>query len=252
MGAEAKIELETRTCAGGCGRTFRTMRGSPTLYARSNCEQVCKGKPLTPKEAKRIFSCGTTKPRMAGNDPHAQVWAHCVKEARMCVARMELERLKIAELALKACVVTAGWKRATADRDGVYTLTRFAMDIGVKPATLRQWVRVKKTVVDKVVAKGRTFVEKDYHAAERTMATLKADGLKNPVKIKEQFKREKKDIAQGRNVDHSLRRFINLAQFLERRALKLLPSKDSAGELQEFAEALDAALQAVRKVLKQC
>ena len=249
MSADLKVELETRTCAGGCGNTFRCLPGSPTVYARANCEHFCQGKLYRPEERKDAFR-GKSQ---VVHDAHARVWSLCVKEAKMCVARMQIERLKIADLALKACTIPKpGAERAHAHAQGVYTLTRFAEDIGVKPATLRRWVSVKTNVVDKLDIDVEDFPAKDYHAAERTMIVLKAEGLKDPVKVKERFVKEKTDIAEGRKVDHSLRRFINLAQFLERRALELKPTPESKGELQEFAEALDAALSAVRKVLKQC
>lgn len=35
--------LETRTCVGGCGRTFRCLPTSNTTHARADCDWVCKG-----------------------------------------------------------------------------------------------------------------------------------------------------------------------------------------------------------------
>ncbi len=54
------IELETRTCDGGCGKTFRVMPNSPHRQASANCAWFCKGKKRTNEEIRRGNRHGIT------------------------------------------------------------------------------------------------------------------------------------------------------------------------------------------------
>ena len=37
------VTLETRVCAGGCGKTFKCKPESPAKTAMANCARICKG-----------------------------------------------------------------------------------------------------------------------------------------------------------------------------------------------------------------
>jgi len=40
------LNLEERTCEGGCGKTFKVLPQSPHRFARSDCQHYCKGEPM--------------------------------------------------------------------------------------------------------------------------------------------------------------------------------------------------------------
>lgn len=71
-------------------------------------------------------------------------WDACVIEAKRFVGKRTTNRLRIANLAVKACEIRHG---GVADPDR-YTLSMFADAIGVNPKTLSDWVRVKKQIAD--------------------------------------------------------------------------------------------------------
>ena len=52
------IELEERTCSGGCGMKFKVMPNSPITRARKRCEQYCKGHSMSHDELKQEHWAG--------------------------------------------------------------------------------------------------------------------------------------------------------------------------------------------------
>lgn len=73
------------------------------------------------------------------------LWEKNISEARSIIATTKNQQIKVATLALEVCEISRGGGR----RD-LYTITRFAKEIGVNKKTLSTWMSVKKLCVDKL------------------------------------------------------------------------------------------------------
>lgn len=71
-----------------------------------------------------------------------------VRFARQFINHYEKVRWKICEAALNVCDTSYGGRKVK----GIYSLAKFADDIGLDRKTLYQWIRVKIFVVDKLPA----------------------------------------------------------------------------------------------------
>ena len=123
-----------------------------------------------------------------------EVWNACVEEAKGVLALMRQHRFKIAELAMKACGVTPH-KRHSVGLDKKRELRRFAKEVGVHPATLSEWVIIKKNVIDNL--KPTDYDPDNYMALLRTRRRIKTrtppeaivqiykeESSRNPVQLK--------------------------------------------------------------------
>lgn len=60
----ATVELESRTCIGGCGRVFRCLPSSEARYARAYCGAQCHGQPLTRLQRRDLHALRAPLPRL--------------------------------------------------------------------------------------------------------------------------------------------------------------------------------------------
>lgn len=115
-----------------------------------------------------------------------QRWTKYVAHAKTYVKGMNQGRMKIAELAIEACDIQWGggnhWKKF----EGVYTIKRFAAEIGVHSKTLSEWCAIKRLVKDKLPE--GLFVENNYMAAQRTRQRI--DRKTKPKKVAEVYQEE--------------------------------------------------------------
>jgi hypothetical protein len=122
-------------------------------------------------------------------------WREHVKAAQKEVLSIKQSRMRIVEIALKACTIPkAGGERRHAAANNVYTLKRFAEDIGMEPSTLRRWVQVKVNIIDKL----KDYSDDEpgaYNAAERTHVALGTKGAKDKEVVRKKFKEVKERIA---------------------------------------------------------
>lgn len=70
--------LETRTCAGGCGKQFKCLPTSSARNARSDCDQVCGGKPWLPEQI-RIAQRAGMMPSVSSIEKSKAAQAHVAK-----------------------------------------------------------------------------------------------------------------------------------------------------------------------------
>lgn len=169
------IKMEKRRCGNkDCAQTFTVMSTSPQLFHSTECDYAINGKPerwakrqkadLSKIEAS-IKNGATLKVQAIGReasakhyeaeqnkdfteDEYKERWVKAVVEAKSVVGRMNTDRLKIAELCLKVCEIQVGGNWRAFSR--IYTVHKFAQEIGVHPKTLHQWIRVKRNVHDKL------------------------------------------------------------------------------------------------------
>ena len=93
-------------------------------------------------------------------------WTRYVAEAKPYIIGMQKARMEVAKIAIAACDIQWGggnhWKKF----EGVFTLKRFAEEIGVNSKTLSEWCAVRRLVYDKLPE--GVWVDRDYMAACRT------------------------------------------------------------------------------------
>jgi hypothetical protein len=98
-------------------------------------------------------------------DAMEQRWNRYVESAKPFVINMTKARMAIATLAMKACTIHYGggdhWKKF----NGVYTLKRFAQEIGLNYKTLGNWVCTYRNVLEKLP--DGVYDETKYEAARR-------------------------------------------------------------------------------------
>lgn len=82
-----------------------------------------------------------------------QTWEECVKKASGFVFGRRINRLQIAALAIRACVIKQGGNRKgdwINDVDTKKNLTNFATKIKVNRKTLSNWVYIKVKIIDQL------------------------------------------------------------------------------------------------------
>jgi len=87
-------------------------------------------------------------------------YSDLVEEGKSLINAVDLFKLKIAKLAVKACTIRHGGRSS-----GYYTLSDFAKDIGVDRKKLSDWVLIYRRVV--VPANLKITSEKDWNIAAR-------------------------------------------------------------------------------------
>lgn len=73
------------------------------------------------------------------------LWEKNTSEARSIIAATKNQQIKVATLALEVCEISRG-----GSSKDLFTITRFAKEIGVNEKTLSTWMSVKKLCVDKL------------------------------------------------------------------------------------------------------
>ena len=136
---------------------------------------------------------------MKNNNPK---WEDLVKEARQFVANYDKTRWKIADLAIRACDIHHGKKD-----ESIYTIARFAIDIGMSKGTLSDWVRVRRLVLDKLPKEIQKNPSKHGYSYYKEVAE-KVEFESPATEVRELFEQEV-------SMDHSKRRFIKYYKHLK-------------------------------------
>ncbi len=92
-------------------------------------------------------------------------WDLLVAEARERFKEYNRIGLQIADLALKACDIVHGGGRHWDSHQGVVTVQRFAVDIGMPYKTLHYWICLRRDVLNKIP---NAILEGDRGALRRT------------------------------------------------------------------------------------
>jgi hypothetical protein len=99
------------------------------------------------------------------NEVDLDRWQSYVDRAKKIYRQINKDRIEIATLAIKACEIKHGGGDHWKNFEGVYTLRRFAEDIGISYKTLHNWVTAKLLIKDQV---GDKWDDKNWGAAQRT------------------------------------------------------------------------------------
>ncbi len=83
-------------------------------------------------------------------------WESNVRDAKMLMSARQLNQIKIAELACDACEIRHGGNKH--DYQNIYTLRKFADEIGVVEKTLQNWSLLYRSVYKKLEAEHRAVV----------------------------------------------------------------------------------------------
>lgn len=141
-------------------------------------------------------------------------WLSYVERAKKFVKRMNRDRLDIAQLAIEACDIQLGGGNHWSGFKGVYTLKKFAEEVGITYKTLSNWVRVKRNVVDRLPE--GYYDEESYFAANRV--ANETDRNTSPEEVKERFDKWKNKGTQGHQLLQLHRRVRSGAFFIHNRA----------------------------------
>jgi hypothetical protein len=142
-------------------------------------------------------------------------WKRYVTEARQYVTSMNGHRLHIASLAIQACDIQHGGGAHWSDFKDVYTLKKFAEEIGVTYKTLHGWCRVKTNVIDKLPA--GEYDDKTDWCAARAAAGKSAKG-DSAEKVRSDFQKWKRRGSQDHYLLQLNRRVKSGAYFIHNRA----------------------------------
>ncbi len=87
------------------------------------------------------------------NKERDKLWKKSVEEAREYLKYRTDLKMKIVELALECCDRFHGGRT----RNSLYSVKRFAEEIGVQRSTLLGWIRLKEVVLDKLPPEKRNY-----------------------------------------------------------------------------------------------
>lgn len=120
-------------------------------------------------------------------------WAECINEAKLLLKQTDELRFRIIALAEKCCSDVQGSK---------YTYARFANEIGLAPATLYEWMKVKKDVYDVIPKQDQTFLSfnqmRDLNKRTPGLKTGSQEKGKAVLKALKQLKKESPDTLKFR------------------------------------------------------
>jgi len=202
----------------------------PTIFAKKAVseELTVHGNPKRRRGDEVLF-------KHDDKDSLEKKWLFYVEQGQKIVESMGQDRLKVAELAIAACDIAHGggnhWKKF----EGVYTLNRFAKEIGVSYKTLHNWVRIKRNVYDKLVEVGaKPDATTQWHVMSSVASRCKADEKPKEVLAKFEKWDVKKDFNHQRYLMQALRKFRTFRFYVEKKS----PDKKlfDAGDLAEMKD----------------
>lgn len=83
-----------------------------------------------------------------------QRWQSYIDRGKTLISKMGKARLELATVAIEACDIRHGGGAHWTEWEGVFTMKRFAEEVGISYKTLANWVRVKRNVYDKLIELG--------------------------------------------------------------------------------------------------
>lgn len=110
-------------------------------------------------------------------------WNECVKSAKGYIHGRRLNRLLIAAIAMRACIIKQGGARKKDISPGE-TLTAFAKEINVHRKTLSDWVRIRRNIINNLP---ESLKQIDYTAAKQASDELRKSPDKSPQELYEKY-----------------------------------------------------------------
>lgn len=234
------IQLEERSCL-VCQKRFKSMSKSNQRFCGAVCKDTAYREPKKymvesqvnqeakfksdrrkefTEKGKEIIArvTETKKPNVKLSDPtvidieyYDKKWNSYVVEAKKVVSKMGADRLRIATLAIEACDIRHGGGGHWNNNEGVYTMKRFASEVGINYKTLANWVRVKRNVIDKLPE--GAFKEDDWAAANRASDNVPAKASREDVE--KSYKKWKNERDEVRYHTHANRKIKTILYFFK-------------------------------------
>lgn len=257
METSFNLEFETRTCENeGCPKTFKVLATSKQRVCALNCSH---GPGITamdfvkrPKEKRTPQNLEIIKKKDSEKQPEQvakteapsrdvkREWEQAVQEARTIFKYMSTGRMEIATKAIYACDINHGGGDHWNGFEDVYTLTKFAEDIGIHYKTLHQWVRIKRNIYDKV---GTHWNSRNFMVAIRADTRVQPEMTKKEViEIYLDEASRTKDSTRFRTMCKNLNTIITL----DKRGKSIFDGVD-----EEQLHTCLAALDKVKKIVKE-
>lgn len=137
-------------------------------------------------------------------------WESYVERAKKVVKRINKDRMEIAQLAIEACDIQHGGGNHWKDFQGVYTLHKFAEEIGVHYKTLHNWVVVKRDIKD--VIPDEEWEPDNWGAALRTRN--KINKKTKPSRILDVYRKERSRQGPGITFHTMVKRLSDARHYL--------------------------------------
>lgn len=128
---------------------------------------------------------------------HIASWKACVEKAGAFIFGRSVNRMAIASLALRACIIKHGGQMSPEDRKR--TIKAFAAEIKLHEKTVGDWIRIKVNVVDKLPPEIKVI---DYCAAKKAQDMLSGG---DPVELYRRYASQDPGARSAMWIAHMLR-----------------------------------------------
>ncbi len=170
-------------------------------------------------------------------------WNSYVLRAKKIHKRMTKDRLEIAKLAIEACDIRHGGGAHWKNFEGIYTLNKFAHEIGVNYKTLHRWVKIYRLIKTQVPTP--EWDESNWSAANRAASRI---SQKTPrQEVRQVYREEKLKSGEALSLTVMAKRLTTYAAAL----LSFTVREMGTTELAEIALASAAITQWAEKELRR-
>jgi hypothetical protein len=135
------------------------------------------------RSGKNLFTRAITWEELQNKDLSCvklKTYKDCVREAIKYIGVRRTDRLSIANLAIRSCVIKHGGDMRSAFKNSErvkLTLKKFSKDIGVNCKTLNEWVRIRRFIDTLPKSVPVDFTTADLIVRRRKMLNLQSDNL---------------------------------------------------------------------------
>lgn len=157
-------------------------------------------------------------------------WKRYVEQAKPYVMSMTKSRMAIAELAIAACTIQWGGGNHWKNFKGVYTIKRFAAEIGINPKTLSNWVATNRNVVKKLP--DGVYDPENFEAARRTANQVDRDTP--PEQVSALYHKELNSSRDREYMVKGIKRLKTLHYYITTKAYLPTLEKECRKELDEL------------------
>lgn len=152
------------------------------------------------------------------------IWAKNVNEARAIMAAKSYSQMEIARLAVESCEITRG---GAAQKSSLFTIKKFAKEVGVNVKTLSMWICILRNVYDKL------DVDLRFSASYTTCMT--ASKTTSPDDSPERVRAKVRKLMSATSLDAKIGRYLGTLRSLSHNF-----------ESRDVAERVD------KKILEEC
>lgn len=169
----------------------------PALYYRARQK-------LTGIKAPKLEYVVPAQPKVDLDVSREKLWARCVEAAKQHIAQVSKARLEITKLAMECCDIRRGGGGHWTDHEGIYTVKKFAQEIGMNYKTLTNWIACYRGI-NAGLPPGE-YKEEDYKFA--MTAVKKLGRFARPQDLITEFRRQR----DSSKITHKLSMIITWAR----------------------------------------